>query len=182
MDRIGQKIRKLEVGIARDFLKIGRLLREVRDGGWSGAEDTFADWVDVNCGFNYRKGQDLIKIVDAQDSLDIPDSKLVHVGWSKLARVATSLDHGWAQTLAWAAATTYNEVNERVANCPDGERLESSTRSDPNSGDAAKRVLTFTREQRATFDETVDLAREKFQTTNRETALVRLLELVKPLL
>ncbi len=179
---IGKQIRKLEVSIARDFLKIGRLLRSAAKDGWTGDFDTFEDWVNANCGFSHRKGQTLISIVNMQDHLGIPDKDLTAVGWSKLGRMATSLDEGWAQTLAWAAEHSYNFVDKRVSSCPAGERLESLVHSPPNSGDVARRVLALTREQRAIFDEVVDIARVKFEAPNRETALMHVLRLVKPLL
>ncbi len=179
---IGQRIRRLESGIARDFLKIGRLLLRAAKDGWTGDFDTFEDWVNASCGFSYRKAQDLIKIVNVQAGLNIPDKDLTAIGWSKLSRIATSLDEGWVQTLAWAAENTHDVVNERVVNCPAGERLESLVQSPPNSGDVARRVLALTREQRAIFDEVVDIARVKFSAPNRESALMHVLRLVKPLL
>ena len=70
----GAQIRKLEVGIARDFLKIGRILRIVRNNGalygtLDVEYDTFEEWVNENCGICYRKGQSLIAIVELQESL-----------------------------------------------------------------------------------------------------------------
>ena len=182
MINYGKRIRTLEGGIARDFLKIGRLLRTVKENGWVEDDATFPDWIDNHCGFDHRKGQNLIMIVNVQDHLGIPDKDLVSLGWSKMSRIARHLDRAWPQTIAWAKENTYTYVNDRAASCPDGERLECPRQSAPNSGDSARRTLTFTRAQRATFDEVVDIAREKFETTNRETALVSLLKLVKPLL
>jgi hypothetical protein len=178
----GVRIRKLEVGIARDFLKIGRLLCEARDIGWFGDFETFEEWVNASCGFGYRKGQTLMSIVEVQESLCIPDKALTAVGWSKLGRLGSSLDEGWAKTLAWAEKNSYNVVDQRVKDCPAGERLEAQVQSPPNSGDVAKRTLSFTREQRAIFDEVVDIARVKFEAPNREMALMQVLRLVKPLL
>lgn len=183
VSRLCKRIQKLEAGIAKDFLLIGEILCELYERGWLGEEMSFEDLVEKNFGFSLRTAMNLMSVQHVRVHCGIPDDELIRVGRSKIARLATRLTReNWPTMFEWAARTPFNEIKDwiKTQNMEAGDGR--SFRSDPNSGDSAHRTLTFSRKQRELFDEVVDLAREKFDTTNRETALTKLLELVKPLL
>lgn len=181
--RLCKQIQKLEAGIAQDFLRIGEILCAIYEAGWFSDYDSFEEVVEKNFGFSLRTAMNLMAVQHVRVDYGVPDDELIRVGRAKVARLATRLTRkNWPTIFEWAARTPFNEVKDwiKTQNMKDGDGR--SFRSDPNSGDSAHRTLTFSRKQRELFDEVVDLAREKFDTTNRETALTKLLELVKPLL
>lgn len=179
-NRLCKQIQKLEQGIARDFLIIGEILCEIQEMGWTSDYDSFGDVVANNFDFSLRTAMNLIAVQHMRAHCGIPDKVMLKVGRSKLARLATRLtEDNWPTMLEWAAITSFEDVKNWVR---DENAADGCGRSNPNSGDSAHRTLNFSRKQRELFDEVVDLAREKFDTTNRETALTKLLELVKPLL
>ena len=183
--RLCKEIQKLEAGIERDFLRIGEILNELYENGWLGEEDSFKELVENNFGFCLSTARNLMRVHDVKVGYDIPDATMIACGRSKIQRIATHLtEENWETMFGWATRVTFDEVNDwaKGVNMALGDGRSFANRSDPNSGDSAQRILSFTRAQRDLFDEIVDLARVKFETTNREEALTSLLKLVKPLL
>ena len=90
----------------REFLTIGRLLRQIK----AQAKRRFQDAIKAS-GLK-RRAQHFVKLVDSLDGLGIPDDRLQRVGWVKLAAIIPKLTKANALSLL-AMAETNSAPNVR---------------------------------------------------------------------
>jgi hypothetical protein len=88
-----KEILDLRNGLERGYLKLSKLLSEVRHQQlyvkWGFA--TFADYLDKELGFHERKAEHLIKIWDKVRSFKLDEERIKKIGWTKMRQVVPLL-------------------------------------------------------------------------------------------
>ena len=119
------------------FFKIGGILSRFKAEGWTGAFDTFPDFVESSFGFKIRKAETLILIYQSLISCGAPWAAAQAVGWSKLGLVAKYLTkdnwQGWFDQIKGVShATVVQMAKDAGTNKKNGDEKGEAPESTPH--------------------------------------------------
>lgn len=89
--KVHSEATKLAENIEINYLRLGGILKLIRDNSWFEGFASFEQFVHEQFGYTSRKANYLIQIFDNLVTKQIPWDKVAHLGWTKLKLLASVL-------------------------------------------------------------------------------------------